>query len=212
MEKLLIVNNLKQSNDSKNFYNEISFEISKPSLVKIYDEGNGNLFEILSGKANYFSGNVFLLGKNLKDYQIKDKLSLFLDPEKLSSRMILKNYLQYIALLKSISKTEAEQRLTKLIRFLELEYFLSHSLKKLPLLQKYLVSLICSLIDEPQIILFKWNINKLDFESQKIFENFILKCKDNGITWIIKTNNNNNNFENLFFDQFIKIVNGAIEL
>ncbi|WP_338971796.1 ATP-binding cassette domain-containing protein [Spiroplasma endosymbiont of Panorpa germanica] len=186
MEKLLIVNNITQKRGATSFYENISFYIMEKSINQLVDIDESNMLKIISGQSNFQSGGIFLNGLNVFEASLVKKISYVLDLNKLPEKMVLQNYLSYCGKLKSITKKESEEKLVELIRYFEIDDLLFVKIFKLSKIQKFKITLLIAMLNNPEIILLDLDSDNFSHDEINIVTKSIHQLNESGTAFIIR--------------------------
>ena len=206
MEKVLEVKNIKktfvlskkqQKIEKTNLsvrvaVDDLSFSAYKGEIYGLLGPngaGKTTTLRIISTLIKPDSGDAFIEGKSVvKDSTEVRKRIGFLTSELKLDDFFTPNYLfDYFSLLHGVSKEVSEKRKEKLFARFGIDKFKEVKIGNLSTGMKQKVSLVISLVHDPNIIIFDEPTNGLDVITAKVVTDYLLELKEEGKTIIIST-------------------------
>lgn len=170
---MLTVNNIcKKYKNGKGVF-DISFEIEKPMITAIIGpngSGKSTLFNIIAGLIKSDSGDIFFDSKKLCEFD-SDLIAFMPENSWLIPNFTVRQMIMYFSIMKAnISDTEY---IDKLVKILGVEKFQHQKISSLSqgMLQK--VSIVCTLVGHPKLMIFDEPLNYLDIESVISFKKIL---------------------------------------
>ena len=134
------------------------------------------------------SGEIFINGINNKEEVAVKKQIAFLTNELKLEEQFTPNYLfHYFAQLHGLTKEQEQNRKQELFDVFGVEKFAEVKIGDLSTGMKQKASIVMSLINDPEVIIFDEPTNGLDILTAKVVTNYLLKKKEEGKTVIIST-------------------------
>ena len=205
-EDVIIVNNLtkifnlskkqqkleKDGSKIKVAVNDISFTVKKGEIFGLLGPngaGKTTTLRILSTLMKPNNGDISINGLSVLNEPDKVRAIIgFLTSELKLEDFFTPNYLfDYFSALNGIDKTVSEARKKYLFEKFGVEQFKETKVAELSTGMKQKVSLIISLIHDPDIIIFDEPTNGLDIITAKLVTDFLQELKEQGKTIIIST-------------------------
>ncbi len=138
-----------------------------------------DIFKPDAGKISIFNGPM--------DEQKKDWIGYLPEERGLYQDIALDRCLIYLASLKGVSKTDAEERLNKLLDRFELADVRKKKLKELSKGMQQKAQLIATLIHQPKLIIIDEPFNALDPINTQMVKDLLVEEKERGATIIMST-------------------------
>jgi ABC-2 type transport system ATP-binding protein len=167
MQPIIAVNNLVQKVGKKVILNQLSFDIYAECFGVFGTRGTGktSLLHILAGIEKYKSGQVEVLGVNIKKSEnFKSHVGLVTQQPSLFPDLKAGENLDFIATLKGANK----DNIGKLVTEFALEPFLNQPIKALEAGVYQRLALACALLNDPQILIVDELINDVDVYSRSL--------------------------------------------
>lgn len=201
-DKILKVNNLSFYYDVyKNILNNISIEFETNTVTAILGcngSGKSTLLDCIIGFNKYYSGNILLFDKNIRDYSldILSKVMTYL-PQQLDKLIEFKVFdfllfgrTPYISV-SSIPKKNENEKVLMYAEKTGIKNLLNKNLNQLSGGEKQLVRITRSLVQETEIILLDEPTASLDFGNQYKILELIKLLSEEGKTIIFTIHNPN---------------------
>jgi ABC-2 type transport system ATP-binding protein len=179
---MLKVKNLTQMYGPHKAIDDLEFQI-KPGTIAGFLGPNGagksTTMNIVCGAALGYEGEVWIDGINLKSHPMEAKKKLGYLPENppLYEDMSVQEYLQFVAELKSVSKSEISQSLEEILNALSLEDVQFRPIYKLSKGYRQRVALAQAFVAKPELIVLDEPTVGLDPQQINEFRKLIVKCK-----------------------------------
>lgn len=206
MEDVIIVNNLtkifklskkqqaleKNNEKIKVAVNNVSFSVKKGEIFGLLGPngaGKTTTLRILSTLMKPNEGDITVNGVSVLEEPNKVRSMIgFLTSELKLEDFFTPNYLlDYFAALNGIEKSVSDKRKEFLFNKFGIEQFKETKIAELSTGMKQKVSLVISLIHDPDIIIFDEPTNGLDIITAKLVTDFLIDLKNQGKTIIIST-------------------------
>ena len=206
MEEILVVKNLKKTfklskkqqkiektkSDIKVAVNDLSFSTYKGEIYGLLGPngaGKTTTLRIISTLIKADEGDAFIDGVSVKNSPniIRKKIS-FLTSELKLEDFFTPNYLyDYFSELHGVEKHTAEKRKNELFKKFGIDKFKEVKIGELSTGMKQKISLVISLVHDPNFIIFDEPTNGLDVLTAKMVTDFLIDLKNQGKTIIIST-------------------------
>ena len=169
MEPVIRVNNLVQKMGRKTVLKGISFEVLPGECLGVFGTrgtGKTSLLHILAGIDRFTSGQVEILGLNIrKSDKFKRDLGLVTQEKSLFLDMTVGENLDFIAALKKASKADVRE----MIERYELNEILSESVTVLDTMGVFQrLSLACAMLNHPKVLIVDEIIKDIDLYSRHL--------------------------------------------
>jgi len=169
MEPVIRVNNLVQKMGRKTVLKGISFEVLPGECLGVFGTrgtGKTSLLHILAGIDRFTSGQVEILGLNIrKTDKFKRELGLVTQERSLFLDMTVGENLDFIAALKKASRADVRE----MIERYELNEILSESVTVLDTMGVYQrLSLACAMLNHPKVLIVDEIIKDIDIYSRHL--------------------------------------------
>lgn len=198
MEKYLVrgdkVNVIELNHVNKKFNNkdaleDISINIEKGKIVGLVGPngaGKTTLIRIILGLIKPTCGEIKILGKKIYDNDTKKKIGFCIDKDGLYENLTARENLEFIA--RAYNVKNFNSVILELAKTLKINDDLDRIISEYSKGMKRKISIIKSLLINPEILILDEPLDGLDVESQKIVEELI-KRKKNNMTIIISSHN-----------------------
>ncbi|HKM29515.1 MAG TPA: ATP-binding cassette domain-containing protein [Bacilli bacterium] len=205
MEKTLIVENLtktfrlskkqmrldKTKNNLKVAVNDISFYTNKGEIFGLLGPNGAGKTTTLRCVATLIkpdSGNITVAGIDVKEEVAVKKRIAFLTNELKLDEQFTPNYLfNYFSYFHNLDRETIEKRKKELFDKFEINQFSEIKIGELSTGMKQKVSIVMSLVHDPEIIIFDEPTNGLDVIVARTVTNYLKELRDKGKTVIIST-------------------------
>lgn len=174
--------------------NDLSLTAKAGHIVGILGtngSGKTTTFRMLLGLIEKNSGHIYY-GKEELDHQNKRLFGYLPEERSMLRDLRVKDQITYLARLKQMERIEIEIALDKWLTELKIEQYRSQRIIELSKGNQQKVQVICSLIHDPQILIFDEPLNGLDLDNVILFKNLCLKLKQQGKTILISSHQYNN--------------------
>lgn len=174
--------------------NDLSFTAKAGHIVGILGtngSGKTTTFRMLLGLIEKNSGHIYY-GKEELDHNNKRLFGYLPEERSMLRDLRVKDQITYLARLKQMERIEIEIALDKWLSELKIEQYRSQRIIELSKGNQQKVQVICSLIHDPQILIFDEPLNGLDLDNVILFKNLCLKLKQQGKTILISSHQYNN--------------------
>jgi len=178
--EILQVEKLKKSFGHISVFDNIDFICNSGDIVGLIGKngsGKTSLIKTMCGLIKQDSGRIIINGKELKDkYSVNIKIGVLLDSSRsLYWRMTaLQNFI-YFSALKEIFGIRVKENAYILFNMFDLWEFKDALVETFSFGMKQKLSLICTLANDPTILLLDEPTSGMDSKSKEIFESIILK-------------------------------------
>lgn len=190
MEPVMKVNNLSQKIGRKTLLKEISFEVMPGECFGVFGSrgtGKTSLLHILAGVDRFSSGEVQVLGENIKKSEkFKQGLGLVTQAKSLFSDMTVGENLDFLGALKKASKEDV----CDMIERYELKAFLAEpvaDLDSIGIFQR--LSLACAMLNRPKLLIADEIIKDIDLYSRNLILNDLQQFQAEGGTCVCAFSN-----------------------
>lgn len=170
---MLTINNIcKKYKNEKGVFN-ISFDIEKPMITAVIGpngSGKSTLFNIIAGLIKADCGEISFNSKLIREFE-PDIISFMPENSWLIPNFTVRQMIMYFCIMKAnISDTGYIDKLVKILGVEKFQYQKISSLSQ-GMIQK--VSIVCTLIGNPKIMIFDEPLNYLDIESVISFKKIL---------------------------------------
>lgn len=179
----------------------INFEVKKGEFVSIMGpsgSGKSTLIKILGLLDNSFEGEYILDGKNIRnlsDEQLSDirnkQIGFVFQNFNLIKNLSIKENISLPMLYQGISKRKCEERVLELLKKIDLVSKINKYPSELSGGQQQRISIIRSLVNDPDIIIADEPTGALDSHTSKEIMNIFKELNKDGITIIVITHDIN---------------------
>lgn len=206
MEELIVAKNLKKtfkltskqrrinktSEQFKVAVNDLSFEAYKGEIFGLLGPngaGKTTTLRIISSLIKADEGDVLVDGISVKEHpeQVRAKIGFLTSELKLEDYFTANYLYDYFSNLHGISKEIAEERKIKLFAKFGIDPFKEIKIADLSTGMKQKVSLVISIVHNPELIIFDEPTNGLDVITAKTVTDFLIEMKNEGKTIILST-------------------------
>ncbi|MEA4900376.1 ABC transporter ATP-binding protein [Desulfitobacterium sp.] len=169
MEPIIRVDHLVQKMGRKTFLNDLSFEVMPGECFGVFGTrgtGKTTLVHILAGVDRFTSGEVEILGTNIrKSEKYKRDLGLLTQERSLFLDMSVYENLDFIAALKNAPRKNIEE----MIERFELRELLKEPITVLDTIGTYQrLALACALVNQPKLLIVDEVIKDIDLYSRRL--------------------------------------------
>lgn len=184
------VKNLNKSYGKHKVLNDLSFKIEKPQVLALIGpngSGKSTLMNCMMNLISFDSGEIEILGKSNKDYEIFREVSFLKD------NRILYPYLTGFDHLKSICDIQkiSQERIDQVIELADIGSFYKKIVSSYSLGMKQRLLLAMALCNNPKLILMDEPLNGLDTDSIFKFRDLIKNLGENNTTILISSHSLN---------------------
>ncbi|HBG1231083.1 TPA: ABC transporter ATP-binding protein [Clostridioides difficile] len=183
------LNHVNKKFNNKDALEDISINIEKGKIVGLVGPngaGKTTLIRIILGLIKPTYGEIKILGKKKYDNDIKKKIGFCIDKDGLYENLTARENLEFIARAYNIKNFNSI--ILELSKTLKINDDLDRIISEYSKGMKRKVSIIKSLLINPEILILDEPLDGLDVESQKVVEELIKKEKNN-MTIIISSHN-----------------------
>jgi len=174
---MIEVQNLTKNFNGKTVLNGISFEVKEGEIFGYLGPngaGKTTTMRIILGLLRPASGNALVMGKNLgNDEELRKRVGVVLESDGLYDRLTAYDNLDYYAQLYDVH--DRKERIRELLEFVGLYEQGKEKVGKFSKGMKRKLSLVRSLIHEPDILFFDEPSTGLDPEAQRMVRDLILR-------------------------------------
>ena len=149
--------------------------------------GKTTTIRLLCGLIKYGSGEAFLLGKKVPNSEIPPFIGYMPQDTALYEGLSVRQNMEFYGEIFGLKKERIKERISELIRFIDLESWKEELVGNLSGGMKHRVSLACTLIHEPKILFLDEPTVGVDPELRVSFWDYFNSLKENGITILITT-------------------------
>ena len=180
---MLSIKNINVSVDKKEVLKNFSLDIDDGSIHVIMGPngaGKTTTLRIISSLIKPDSGDVFVLGKSVikEPDKVRAKIG-FLTSELKLEDFFTPNYLyDYFSSLHGIEKSVSEKRKSQLFKKFGIDKFAEVKIADLSTGMKQKISLVISIVHNPEVIIFDEPTNGLDVLTAKTVTDFLLELKE----------------------------------
>lgn len=191
MAATIEVKKLNKNFDALQAVRNISFSTQKGEIIALLGPngaGKSTLMNMITGYLAPSSGEIFVLGKNIRDYPLETKSNIgFLsEGSPLYADMTVRAFLNYMAELRGFSGSRKQERLNKVYKTANIENVLSQRIETLSKGYLRRVGFAQSIISDPEILLLDEPTDGLD-PNQKEHIRSLIKQMGKNKTIIIST-------------------------
>lgn len=181
------ISNLKMNFGSKEVLKGINLEINKGSIIGYIGPngaGKSTTVKIMLGLIHGYSGSVKIFGEDISNTNLNYRSKLGYVPEvtEVYESLTAKEYLTFIGQLYDMEYEEADEKAKKLMYILGIDYAYESRLSSFSKGMKQKVSIISSLLHNPEIIFLDEPLSGLDANSVMIIKEIIVNLKKAGKT------------------------------
>ncbi|MDK0641867.1 ABC transporter ATP-binding protein [Clostridium perfringens] len=183
------LNNVNKKFNNKDALEDISINIEKGKIVGLVGPngaGKTTLIRIILGLIKPTCGEIKILGKKIYDNDTKKKIGFCIDKDGLYENLTARENLEFIA--RAYNVKNFNSVILELAKTLKINDDLDRIISEYSKGMKRKISIIKSLLINPEILILDEPLDGLDVESQKIVEELI-KRKKNNMTIIISSHN-----------------------
>ena len=149
--------------------------------------GKTTTIRLLCGLVKYGSGEAFVLGSKIPDHSISDKIGYMPQETALYKGLSVKQNMEFFGEIYGLSKARIDERISELLKFIDLEKWKEELIINLSGGMKHRVSLACALIHEPELLFLDEPTVGVDPELRVTFWEYFNNLKQNNITILITT-------------------------
>lgn len=165
--------------------NNVSFKV-KPSEILGYLGPNGagktTTIKMLVGLLKPTNGNIYYMGKNIKDnlYEYKKRIGYVPEESEIYPHLSAYDYLLMVGRLRNISEKILEEKIEKFMSFFSLSEDMHSSISSYSkgMVQKVLIS--SALLHNPDILFLDEPLSGLDVETSLIIKDLVKKLSKEG--------------------------------
>ncbi|WP_124041396.1 ABC transporter ATP-binding protein [Clostridium perfringens] len=183
------LNHVNKKFNNKDALEDISINIEKGKIVGLVGPngaGKTTLIRIILGLIKPTCGEIKILGKKIYDNDTKKKIGFCIDKDGLYENLTARENLEFIA--RAYNVKNFNSVILELAKTLKINDDLDRTISEYSKGMKRKISIIKSLLINPEILILDEPLDGLDVESQKIVEELI-KRKKNNMTIIISSHN-----------------------
>lgn len=184
------VNNLNKSYGKHKVLNDLSFKIEKPQVLALIGpngSGKSTLMNCMMNLISFDSGEIEILGKSNKDYEIFREVSFLKDNRILYPYLTGFDHLKYICDIQKIP----QKRIDQVIELADIGSFYKKIVSSYSLGMKQRLLLAMALCNNPKLILMDEPLNGLDTDSIFKFRDLIKNLGENNTTILISSHSLN---------------------
>lgn len=198
--------------------NGISLNVYRGEFLAIVGRsgsGKTTLMQIMSGLLAPSSGQVYYNGENINSLSEKEKAKF--RNEKMGfvfqNFFVEKNFtafenIELPLLLKNYSKEERQQKITKVLKLVELEHRKEHTPKEMSGGETQRLCIARALVNEPEIIFADEPTGQLDFSTSQNIMKIFTELKNQDKTIVMVTHNEED--AKKYADRIVRICDGRI--
>ncbi len=198
--------------------NGISLNVYRGEFLAIIGRsgsGKTTLMQIMSGLLAPSSGQVYYNGENINSLSEKEKAKF--RNEKMGfvfqNFFVEKNFtafenIELPLLLKNYSKEERQQKITKVLKLVELEHRKEHTPKEMSGGETQRLCIARALVNEPEIIFADEPTGQLDFSTSQNIMRIFTELKKQDKTIVMVTHNEED--AKKYADRIVRICDGRI--
>lgn len=180
---MIKVTNLTKKYNDLVALNNVSFSLHKGEIIGLIGTngaGKSTTVKILSGLLDYDSGEVSIMGIDVKKNPTEVKRIIGYVPESpnLFNSLSVLEYFNFIGEIRSIEKVLLEKRINNFAKFFSFEQYLNESIGVLSKGNKQKVLITSALLHNPDIIYFDEPLNGLDANSIFAFQDLVAYLKE----------------------------------
>lgn len=184
------VKNLNKSYGKHKVLNDLSFKIEKPQVLALIGpngSGKSTLMNCMMNLISFDSGEIEILGKSNKDYEIFREVSFLKDNRVLYPYLTGFDHLKYICDIQKIP----QKRIDQVIELADIGSFYKKIVSSYSLGMKQRLLLAMALCNNPKLILMDEPLNGLDTDSIFKFRDLIKNLGENKTTILISSHSLN---------------------
>lgn len=184
------VNNLNKSYGKHKVLNDLSFKIEKPQVLALIGpngSGKSTLMNCMMNLISFDSGEIEILGKSNKNYEIFREVSFLKDNRVLYPYLTGFDHLKYICDIQKIP----QKRIDQVIELADIGSFYKKIVSSYSLGMKQRLLLAMALCNNPKLILMDEPLNGLDTDSIFKFRDLIKNLGENNTTILISSHSLN---------------------
>lgn len=184
------VKNLNKSYGKHKVLNDLSFKIEKPQVLALIGpngSGKSTLMNCMMNLISFDSGEIEILGKSNKDYEIFREVSFLKDNRVLYPYLTGFDHLKYICDIQKIP----QKRIDQVIELADIGSFYKKIVSSYSLGMKQRLLLAMALCNSPKLILMDEPLNGLDTDSIFKFRDLIKNLGENNTTILISSHSLN---------------------
>ena len=184
------VKNLNKSYGKHKVLNNLSFKIEKPQVLALIGpngSGKSTLMNCMMNLISFDSGEIEILGKSNKDYEIFREVSFLKDNRVLYPYLTGFDHLKYICDIQKIP----QKRIEEVIEIADIGDFYKKIISSYSLGMKQRLLLAMSLVNNPKLLLMDEPLNGLDTDSIFKFRDLIKNLGENNTTILISSHSLN---------------------
>ena len=187
---IIQVNNLNKSYGKHKVLNDLSFKIEKPQVLALIGpngSGKSTLMNCMMNLISFDSGEIEILGKSNKNYEIFREVSFLKDNRVLYPYLTGFDHLKYICDIQKIP----QKRIDQVIELADIGSFYKKIVSSYSLGMKQRLLLAMALCNNPKLILMDEPLNGLDTDSIFKFRDLIKNLGENNTTILISSHSLN---------------------
>lgn len=184
------VKNLNKSYGKHKVLNDLSFKIEQPQVLALIGpngSGKSTLMNCMMNLISFDSGEIEILGKSNKDYEIFREVSFLKDNRVLYPYLTGFDHLKYICDIQKIP----QKRIDQVIELADIGSFYKKIVNSYSLGMKQRLLLAMALCNNPKLILMDEPLNGLDTDSIFKFRDLIKNLGENNTTILISSHSLN---------------------
>ena len=186
-DTIIEFNNLKMNFGSKEVLKGIDLKIYNGSIIGYIGPngaGKSTTVKIILGLLSGYTGSVKVFGEDISTTSLNYRSKIGYVPEvtELYESLTAKEYLTFIGQLYDMEYEEADEKALKLMSILGIDYAYESKLASFSKGMKQKVSIISSLLHNPEIIFLDEPLSGLDANSVMIIKEIIVNLKKSGKT------------------------------
>ena len=184
------VKNLNKSYGKHKVLNDLSFKIEKPQVLALIGpngSGKSTLMNCMMNLISFDSGEIEILGKSNKNYEIFREVSFLKDNRILYPYLTGFDHLKYICDIQKIP----QKRIDQVIELADIGSFYKKIVSSYSLGMKQRLLLAMALCNNPKLILMDEPLNGLDTDSIFKFRDLIKNLGENNTTILISSHSLN---------------------
>jgi len=206
---IISIKNLNKYYNSKKILDNLNLNIPKGKINIILGSngaGKSTLIKILSGITKSFQGEIKIDGIDINNLEINKKIGYMSQVDSLYDDLCVIDNIKFFADINKIKNSK--EKIQKLIKFVELLNFENVKVKNLSGGMKKRLSLACTLINDPEIIILDEPTTALDIDIKNKIWHILKNLTKLGKTVIVTTHI----LDEIFFcDNIFFLKNGKIE-
>jgi ABC-2 type transport system ATP-binding protein len=149
--------------------------------------GKTTTIRILCGLVNFSSGEAFVLGDKIPNKYIAPRIGYMPQETALYEGLSVRQNMEFYGEIFGLKKSRIRERITELLKFIDLEKWKEELVGNLSGGMKHRVSLACTLIHEPEVLFLDEPTVGVDPELRVSFWDYFNSLKENGISILITT-------------------------